>query len=67
MAPTMMPAPAAIMDEATQASENTRGTWMPIEYAAAWSDAVARSATPPRQKRNSSSTSPISTTAISAP
>ncbi|MDT4872303.1 hypothetical protein FQZ97_1074790 [compost metagenome] len=31
MAPTMMPATAAIMAEATQANENTRGTWMPIE------------------------------------
>src|SRR3990167_10604743 len=48
--PTMIPEMAASMAEATQASENTRGTLMPTEYAAAWSLAVARRATPPRQK-----------------
>ena len=47
--PTMIPEIAASMAEATQASENTRGTLMPTEYAAPWSLAVARSATPPRQ------------------
>ena len=67
MLPTTMPATPAITPAAAQASENTRGTLMPIEYAAAWSDAVARSATPPRQKRNSSSTAPISSTAIQKP
>src|SRR3990167_4127868 len=53
--------------EPTQASENTRGTLMPTEYAAAWSLAVARRATQPRQKRNTTSTAAMNTTAINAP
>ena len=65
--PTMIPEMAASMAEATQDSENTRGTLMPTEYAAAWSLAVARSATPPRQKRNTSSTAAMNSTAITAP
>src|SRR5450759_5503517 len=67
IAPTMIPETAAIMAEATQASENTRGTLMPMEYAAVGSDAVARRATPPRQNRNTSSTTAINTADTTAP
>src|SRR5690625_249434 len=67
MAPTTTPATAAIMAATDQDRENTRGTLMPMEYAAGWSDAVARSATPPRQYRNTSSTAVIRMTVTMKP